>query len=265
MQTKKVNDYLTPLLTNAPASWALIRANEIRALDGIEFKQPSLDVGCGDGLVAKIILSNKRIKKFDVGIDLSLREINKAQKSGAYKKCIVANVYDLPFPDQAFQTVFSNSVVEHIPNLQQALSEMSRVLKKNGELIVTVPSKYLESYLIGGKVLGRGYNKFFNRLNKHYNLYNHKQWEKIFAHHNLKLTYHYYYHTPGMIKAHEILAYIAMPIHLAKVFVGYWPVFPSLRKKLIMPWLIKLLRPFYLADARNDEGGSIVLVAKKIN
>lgn len=262
---KKVNDYLTPLLINAPASWALIRANEIRALDSVDFKAPVLDVGCGDGFVARIILSKRKIKQFDVGIDLSPREIKKAIKSGVYRECIVASVYDLPFKNEIFNTVFSNSVVEHLPNLDLALKEMSRVLKKNGELIITVPSIYLENYLIGGKIFGKGYNKFFNKLIKHYNLYDHKQWEKILLKYDLKLINHHYYHTPGMIRIHEVLAYLAMPAHIAKVFVGYWPVFPKLRKKIVIPWLDKLLRPFYLADVSKQEGGSVLLIAKKMS
>lgn len=257
-------DYLTPLLGIAPASWALIRANEIRALDKINFIPPVLDIGCGDGVVAKLILSRRKIKKFDVGIDMSQREVEKAIKSGAYKKCIVANVYDLPFKNGTFKTVFSNSVIEHIPDLDLTITEISRVLKKDGEAILTVPSKYLENYLIGGKVFGNGYNKLFNKLIKHLNLYDHREWEKILAKHGLKLTYHSYYHTPNMIRAHEILAYLAMPFHIAKIFIGYWPVFPSFRKIFVMPWLIKILKGFYLADVQKDEGGSLLIVAKKI-
>ncbi len=131
----KKSDYLTPLLERAPATWALIRANEIRALDGVDFKHPILDVGCGDGFVAKVTMSNRK-GKIDVGIDLSEEEIKFAKKSNIYKKCIVGSVYSMPFKDESFETVFSNSVVEHFPDLNQALSEMSRVLKKNGRFII---------------------------------------------------------------------------------------------------------------------------------
>lgn len=262
MQKKSYADYLTPLLINAPAAWALIRANEIRALDRVDFKHPILDVGCGDGLVAKVLLS-KRNEKFDWGIDLSEREVKKAQKLRIYKKCKVANVYNLPFKDRSFSTVFSNSVIEHIPNLDQALIEMSRVTKKGGRIIITVPSSYLAGYLIGTSIMGSWYGKFFNKLFKHYNIYNHKQWEKIFRKHSFKLISHYYYHTPKMIKAHEVLSYISLPIHLAKPFIGYWPVLPKLRKTFIVPWLKKLLLRFYLDDTKKDEGGSLLLVAEK--
>ena len=259
---KKIPDYLTPLLEKAPAGWALIRANEIRALEKVDFKHPVLEVGCGDGLVASVIFKTRR-GKFDWGIDLSEREVRKAKKLAIYKNCVVANVYNLPFKDQSFSTIFSNSVIEHIQNLDKALSEMSRVLKKNGRLIITVPSPYLAKYLIGTGILGNWYGWFFNKLFKHYNLYNHRQWAKIFNKHSLKLISHYYYHTAPMIKIHEVLSYLSLPVHLAKLFVGHWPVFPKIRKILVVPWLRKLLYKFYLDDVKGNEGGSVLLIARK--
>lgn len=262
MRKKSPPDYLTPLLVRAPAAWALIRANEIRALDSVEFKHPILDVGCGDGLVAKVLMS-KRNGRIDWGIDLSEREVKKAKKSRVYKDCKVADVYSLPFRDESFSTVFSNSVIEHIPDLDKALSEMSRILKKDGQLILTVPSPYLEKYLIGTKILGKWYGRFFNRLFKHYNLYNHREWGKILDKYSLKLVFYYYYHTPTMIKVHEVLSYLSFPAHLAKPIVGYWPVFPGFRKIFIVPWLKPILNKLYLDDVKKDEGGSLLVAAKK--
>lgn len=267
---KKVPDYLTPLLTQAPATWALIRANEIRALDRVNFKPPVLDIGCGDGFVAKVLLSNRKLK-FDVGIDLSAGEIEYAKKSGSYKKCLVASVYALPFPDNYFATVFSNSVVEHLENLDQALSEMSRVLKPGGQFIITVPSSYLTKYLLGYNffhILGLNflanlYGAFFNRLFYHLNLFTHHRWQTKLNKYSLKLVEHEYYHTKGMIRMHEILAYLAIPYHLTKFIFGSWVVFPRFRKLFVVPWLKKILYPFYLSNPQNDRGGSLLLIAHK--
>lgn len=45
----------------------------------------------------------------------------------------------LPFPDDYFDVVFSKSVIEHIENTEHYMSEMRRVLKKGGILILMVP------------------------------------------------------------------------------------------------------------------------------
>lgn len=271
---KKQNppDYLTPLLEKAPATWALIRANEIRHLDKVQFKSPILDVGCGDGFVAKIVLKNRN-QKIDWGIDLSPDEIEYAKKSGSFKKCKVANVYNLPFNDKSFSTVFSNSVVEHIPDLERALSEMSRVLKKKGKFIITVPTPYLTAYLIGVNffkkiglnILADYYGKFFNKMFRHYNLLTHKQWQKLLLQYKLRMVQHHYYHTPQMVKTHEILAYLAIPYGISKYFFKHWVVFPGFRKVFIVPWLRKILYPLYLSDTKKDEGGSLLIVAEKLS
>lgn len=255
-------DYLTPLLTEAPAAWALIRANEIRALERVDFVSPVLDVGCGDGLVAKVLLSNRK-GTFDWGTDLSAREIAKAKKTKSYRHYKVASVYDLPFKDGSFETVFSNSVIEHIPNLEQALSEMSRVLKKGGKLIITVPSPYIGEYLLGRALLGQTYINTFNKLFKHYNLHDHNGWRKKMSKHSLKLVDYHYYHSSRMIKMHEFLSYVATPTHLLKPILGHWKVFPEVRTKALVPWLKPLLMKFYLEEASLNKGGSVLLVAQK--
>lgn len=263
-------DYLTPLLKKGPASWALIRANELKALNNINFKSPVLDVGCGDGVVAKVIV--KRLgRKFDWGIDLSASEIEKAKKSGSYKQCSIENVYELPFKKSTFSTVFSNSVVEHIPDLEKAMSEMSRVLKKNGELVLTVPSPYLADYLLitrvfsflGLKTFARAYGTFFNKLFKHYNLYNHNQWEKIGSKHYLKLDNFAYYHSQKLIAIHELLIPFAIPLYLSKAVFGHWIIFPRLRNILVISWLAPILKKIYLKDVSRNKGGSLLVVFKK--
>lgn len=265
------SDYLTPLLERAPAGWALIRANEIRALNQVNFGHPVLDVGCGDGLVAKVILKGRR-GKFDFGLDISEREINKAKKIGSYKNCLVGDVYDLPFERNSFQTVFSNSTVEHFKNLNKALSEIHRVLKPGGQLIITVPSANLSRYLLGSlffsflglKREANIYARFFHFLVKHYNIYNHEGWKKIFKEHDLKLIDYYYYHSPQMIQAHEIFSYLAIPQHLVRLVFGSWPMFINFRKVFIIPWYRQLFSRINTGDISKTEGGSLLLVAKKI-
>lgn len=51
------------------------------------------------------------------------------------------DITDLPFDDNRFDLIICNHVLEHIPNDQQAMSELSRVLKPNGTCLITVPIK----------------------------------------------------------------------------------------------------------------------------
>ena len=45
----------------------------------------------------------------------------------------------IPFPDSSFDTVVSTQVFEHVENPELAAAEVSRVLKKGGRLVITVP------------------------------------------------------------------------------------------------------------------------------
>ncbi len=50
----------------------------------------------------------------------------------------------LPFPDEYFDSVLSTEVFEHIFNLDEILVELHRVLKPDGQMLVTVPFAWAE-------------------------------------------------------------------------------------------------------------------------
>ena len=54
-------------------------------------------------------------------------------------KC--ASILDLPFEGDKFDNVICSEVLEHVEDDQKAIHELSKVLKKKGRLIMTVPSK----------------------------------------------------------------------------------------------------------------------------
>jgi SAM-dependent methyltransferase len=52
---------------------------------------------------------------------------------------VVGTVYDLPFEDESFDIVLCMVVMEHLEDPRKAISEMRRVLKQGGSIIVSVP------------------------------------------------------------------------------------------------------------------------------
>jgi SAM-dependent methyltransferase len=50
----------------------------------------------------------------------------------------------LPFPDETFDRIVCSEVLEHIPDLDTAVSELHRVLKPGGTMAVTVPTWFPE-------------------------------------------------------------------------------------------------------------------------
>jgi ubiquinone/menaquinone biosynthesis C-methylase UbiE len=110
----------------------MIRSEREKAERGLRV----LDVGCGDGACSKLFLD---IDNEVYGIDKRADRVESAARKG-----IKAKVFDLvnglPFEDGFFELVYAAEVLEHVYDTDFLLEEVSRVLKKNGVLIVTVPN-----------------------------------------------------------------------------------------------------------------------------
>ncbi len=96
-----------------------------------------LDVGCGSGL-----FFNKSADEtgMSVGIDISHKLLLKAkERINAFQNAFIiqADADHLPFRDGFFGAVFSFTVLQNMPNLSETLSELKRVTKKHGRLVVT--------------------------------------------------------------------------------------------------------------------------------
>lgn len=103
-----------------------------------------LEVGCGTGRI--IISLMKRNKISGYGVDFSEKSIRLAKKLAYHSKTpleiIKADLINLPFPDNFFDVVFGDSVLEHILDYERVLKEITRVTKDNGKVIISVPNKF---------------------------------------------------------------------------------------------------------------------------
>ena len=52
---------------------------------------------------------------------------------------IISDITEIPEPDESFDAIMCTEVFEHIPNPREALKEFTRLLKKDGHLILTAP------------------------------------------------------------------------------------------------------------------------------
>ena len=108
-----------------------------------------IDIGCGDGHLMAIVVAAARAPREIVGIDLDPAEVRSAARSGAYERLHVAPADRIPEPDGSFDWAFSNSTLEHIPELEGTLAEVGRLLRPGGTFIATVPSHEFHECLAG--------------------------------------------------------------------------------------------------------------------
>jgi len=83
----------------------------------------TLDIGCG------YAEHHVPSKKADIKLDLVKGKAN-----------FIADAHHLPFRPESFSKVMMYEVIEHLENPKQALSEIHRVLKKEGILELTTPN-----------------------------------------------------------------------------------------------------------------------------
>ena len=105
-----------------------------------------LVVGCGAGVEAAILAQQLKTKV--VGIDV---ENNFDSESAKFAVLQTGDAMNLGFADDSFDFVFSYHALEHIETPQKALTEIHRVLKKNGGFWIGTPNKSRIAGYIGGK------------------------------------------------------------------------------------------------------------------
>ena len=76
---------------------------------------------------------------------LTCSEYFEGYQSGEYRDGVLCqNVEQLSFPDDSFDLVISEDVLEHVADYQQGLREVHRVLKPGGHHIFSVPFEFTD-------------------------------------------------------------------------------------------------------------------------
>lgn len=153
---------------NNPLRGVIQKKYEMKNLKNFsELKQNQkvLEVGCGQGVGAQLIIQNFLPSEYH-GIDLDEKMIQRAQKKGIKGTLFqAASVTDLPFDDGYFDAVIDFGVIHHVPNWQDALQEIKRVLKPGGEFLFEDLSSDTWKYGLGKplkKVLEHPYEAMFS-------------------------------------------------------------------------------------------------------
>jgi SAM-dependent methyltransferase len=212
-------------LRHAPLSLSLREINRLVAMQTVAGgKGPVLDVGCGDGFWWTVRHDDREI----YGIDISASEIAQAQSR------IRAELIDIsretPFVPTKFEEIIGNCSLEHVPDIDAALSNLRRAANDRARLLMFVPtprwaySGNLQRLLLAraprvAMALSGALNGFF----QHWHLYDAKVWQRLLEQNGWRVE-----QTLGLGSARsEFLFRLFMPPAFAEFVVkkltGFYP------------------------------------------
>ena len=182
-----------------------------------------LDLGCGNGISSRLLNQ----ADFDVvGTDISALFLEEAQEWENPKlRYQVCDVLELPFENNSFDVICSNELIEHLPDVETALTEMIRVVRKGGKVVLSGPNlcspitPFLDWVrMMSGKpgrpVWGETKQQALQQFKRNCGLYINKRF--------LTKTPHFIYRNPDLqadaIGGDADSAYYANPIDLAQFF-----------------------------------------------
>jgi len=189
----------------APSA-VLIRAAEVELLNSIYIEPPALDLCCGDGYFANLI----HPLGFEAGCDFDRASLNRADKRNIYRHLTCVDITrGIPYPDGSFDTIVSNSSLEHVDDIDGALQEIRRILKPGGRLYTTFASHFAYEWWPCGDVALNRYLEF----QPVHNYFPIQEWEYRMNKAGLRVLGYRYY-----LSKHATQTLFFLDYHLSHVF-----------------------------------------------
>lgn len=149
--------------------------------------QTVIDMGCGNGRLRSSLLN--KIKY--IGVDNNQTLLREAKKRSPSEQFIKGDLLKIPLKNEIADVTFCIATLHHIPSLKlrkKAVSELKRITKKNGLVIITTwnlwQKKYWKSFL---KAIFHQYewNDVFipwaNTVKRYYHAFTTRELKKLLA------------------------------------------------------------------------------------
>lgn len=159
---KGQDDYLSDFTLKWP---------KLRKFIPIENNIIIVDFGCGNGkILSEIKKINSKAKL--IGLDVSITALEQAKKD--FPEIEFYKITDggkFPFNDETIDFIFSSEVIEHIYDTENAFSEIARILKPGGKILLTTPYHGFVKNLL---ITFFAFNKHFNPTGAHIRFFSKK-------------------------------------------------------------------------------------------
>ena len=107
-----------------------------------------LEFGCGSGFQIPYLSKLGNVYGIDIYTSKEIRSLDEV-------KFCESSVTDIPFKDHSFDLLFSNHVIEHLPDPERVFDELRRVGKQDAIFVFSVPTNYWLLLSIPSKYFGK--------------------------------------------------------------------------------------------------------------
>lgn len=259
-------DLLWQNISELPYFRGFLRSVEGKYFREIQIEDKVLDLGCGDGHFSARTFSNKQMQ----GIDPSFKSLLSAKNYNSSLRLICCEGNHLPYKNNSYKTIISNSVLEHIPDVDSVICEVARVLDHEGKFILSVPNsnftmnlsiaKFLDK--LGVKLIANGYRRFFNWISRHYHPDPTEQWLNRIRKQGLEIKNYWNYFPPASLRILELGHYFGLPAWLNSKIFGRWVLNPK-KSNYLLKRIYYWLYPYYQRDQKSLNGAYTFIVAEK--
>ncbi len=259
-------DFLGIHLRDLPYFRAMLRAVEARFYQDVELPGPTLDLGCGDGDFAEIAFE----RRLEVGLDPWAEPLAEAHQRGVYQGLVRADAARMPFPSGYFASAVSNSVLEHIPHLDQVILETGRVMKPGGMFYFCVPNHNFNPNLWGASFfrslgfsgLQKSYTHLYDRVARHQHLDSPETWQARLEKAGFEIIRSWHYFSPDALHVLEWGHIFGLPSLFVKKITGRWHLVQSSWNFAITR---RLVQRFYDEPVPQPSGTCTFYTARKVN
>jgi 2-polyprenyl-3-methyl-5-hydroxy-6-metoxy-1,4-benzoquinol methylase len=229
-------DHFVQYFPHAPAALCVKECARLSALRDYHLSGPILDVGCGDGLFAKIAFDGEEVW----GIDIDAKEGRWAQASRAYSQIVLADITKAKLPVSFFRSCVANCSLEHVPDIQAALATIERSLMPGAQALLFVPnrewaSKFLTVRAVRsalGEKMAAMFQDGIDEFFAHRHLYDEAGWRDVIAKSPLELKEIKPVLSTATTRAFEALLIPSLAGWLNKKLTSRWTNFPGVRQAM---------------------------------
>ncbi len=163
----------------------------------------------------------------------------------------------------------SNSVLEHIPNLEPVLKEVARVLKPGAKFVFCVPNhRFLDNLSISKfliklnlRKLAGWYRGFFNRISRHYHCDDIPTWQQRLEKAGFRIEKQWDYFSPTATHVLEWGHYFGLPALFMHFLFRRWILVSS---KWNLSLTKKIVEKSYMEPRIQPEGSYSFYITRRM-